>query len=260
MTITTLDGLVSALGNNNSRLIVEKAAITNQVAGPSVFALAGNGHAGAGRYSWHHARALRYGAYRLAFLHRADLARDKLFLGIPGRFDRTGRSTWSFTTASRTWAGLFSTPPRRKVINAGSGIDLDSLSIPAARRGASGYTDVRWFLEVYHGRRRNGFQCYDQRDLHRQLTAPTSRFRPWAARSALGHDVPARAAYSGRRPREGHPAHQYGHPLGLDHDGRETSASLRFVRSGHCRCSLQTALSSSIGRRAEILKSRTTHV
>ena len=33
MAITTIDGLVSALGNNSSRIIIDKGNLSNQVAG-----------------------------------------------------------------------------------------------------------------------------------------------------------------------------------------------------------------------------------
>jgi hypothetical protein len=49
MTIDTMDALVSAMGNNSSRIIIDKASIASQTGGSLRLPVARNGAAGTGR-------------------------------------------------------------------------------------------------------------------------------------------------------------------------------------------------------------------
>ncbi len=147
MTIATLDQLLDALANNSSRVVVDKSSIANAVAGqllslwratgqPAQGAIPGttpavpnNSTTGAIQFTQQTAPATSY----LAWL-ALQSANNAQTIEVHDRIAQMGGLVLNVTTAQTI-----------------TGLDLDpsALNPPAARLGASDYSDVQWFLEVY---------------------------------------------------------------------------------------------------------------
>lgn len=145
MTITTGDGLLSALGNNSTRVSFDKANLSNQVAGRYASLWRATGVPG-----------------QAAIPGTTPAVPTSATLGAMAFPNQTAPSTsylgrLSITSANN--AGLVEIHDRIAhsgglVLNstspqAISGFDLDTLAPPAARLGPSDGTGVSWWLEVY---------------------------------------------------------------------------------------------------------------
>lgn len=145
MTITTLDGLVSALGNNSSRIVIDKASIASQAAGtyvslwratgqpgqgaiPAAAAACNNATVGGIGFSQQVDPVTSYGAYL-----EAATGNSAMTLEIHDRLAHMGGLNGTLTTAQTV------------------GIDFASLSSDnlAARKGDANYSDIQWWLEWY---------------------------------------------------------------------------------------------------------------
>ena len=143
MTITTLDGLVSALGNNSSRVVWDKASIANAAAGqifslwratgtpaqgaiPGAAALATSALTGAIGFANQTAPATSYYAFQTIATGNAATSVE-----IHDRLAHMGGLNGTLLTAQTV------------------GVDLLTLSLPAARRGDADFSDVQWWLEWY---------------------------------------------------------------------------------------------------------------
>ena len=145
MTITTLDGLVSALGNNSSRIVIDKASIASQAAGtyvslwratgqpgqgaiPAAAAACNNATVGGIGFSQQVDPVTSYGAYL-----EAATGNSAMTLELHDRLAHMGGLTGTLTTAQTV------------------GIDFASLSSDnlAARKGDANYSDIQWWLEWY---------------------------------------------------------------------------------------------------------------
>ncbi len=146
MTINTRDALISAMGNNSSRFILDKASITSQAAGsyvslwratgqpgqgaiPAAAAVCTNALVGAMNFTQQNAPATSYGAYMEVATGNAAMTVE-----IHDRIAHMGGLSGTVTTAQTV------------------GIDLSSLlatSNVAARIGDANYSDVQWWLEWY---------------------------------------------------------------------------------------------------------------
>lgn len=144
MTITTRNALIDALGNNSSRIVIDKASLSNQVAGR---------YASLWRSSGQPAQA--------AIPTTAALCTSAL-TGAMGFTNQTDPATsyiaWLFAVSSNS---ATSVEIHDRLAHLGglvlntvspqgvSGLDLATLSVPAARLGSTNYSDVQWWLEVY---------------------------------------------------------------------------------------------------------------
>lgn len=146
MTINTRDALISAMGNNSSRFILDKANIISQAAGsyvslwratgqpgqgaiPAAAAVCTNALVGAMNFTQQNAPATSYGAYMEVATSNAAMTVE-----IHDRIAHMGGLSGTVTTAQTV------------------GIDLSSLlstSNVAARIGDDNYSDVQWWLEWY---------------------------------------------------------------------------------------------------------------
>lgn len=145
MTITTLDGLVSALGNNSSRIVIDKASIASQAAGtyvslwratgqpgqgaiPAAAAACNNATVGGIGFSQQVDPVTSYGAYL-----EAATGNSAMTLELHDRLAHMGGLNGTLTTAQTV------------------GIDFASLSSDnlAARKGDANYSDIQWWLEYY---------------------------------------------------------------------------------------------------------------
>ncbi|MFN7883199.1 MAG: hypothetical protein ACK5PF_09335 [bacterium] len=143
MTITTRDQLIDALANRNSRLVWDKASLANAVAG-QLFSL------------WRATGVPGQGAIPAA----AALCTSAL-TGAMGFANQTAPVTsyyaWQTIAAGNPatsvevhdrlahMGGLNGTLLTAQTV----GVDLLTLSLPAARRGDANYSDVQWWLEWY---------------------------------------------------------------------------------------------------------------
>lgn len=145
MTITTRDQLIDGLGNNSSRIVLDKASIASQAAGtfvslwratgqpgqgavPAAAAVCNNALVGAIGFAQQTAPATSYGAYLEVATSNAAMT-----LEIHDRLAHMG--------------GLVGNLSSAQTVN----LNLNSLSTDnlVERIGDSNYSDVQWWLEWY---------------------------------------------------------------------------------------------------------------
>ena len=147
MTITTRDGIIDGLANNNNRIMWDKASLSTQVVGqycslwratgipaqgsiPSTAAYCTKALTGAIGFDNQTSPATSYLAY-----HTLLNATANTNMEIHDRLAHMGGLVGNVTTAQNVNIDL-------STINAGS-------SVPSARLGDANYSDVQWFLEWY---------------------------------------------------------------------------------------------------------------
>lgn len=146
MSIATLDGLLNALGNNSSRVVIDKSSIANLVAGqnfslwratgqpaqaaiPTTAAIPTSATLGAMGFTNQTSPATSYlGVLSLL------CANNAMSFEVHDRVAHNGGLVLNVTTSQAT-----------------TGLDLSSgsLNLVAARRGDSNYSDIQWWLEMY---------------------------------------------------------------------------------------------------------------
>ena len=145
MAISTLDGIVNALGNNSSRIVLDKASIASQGAGtfvslwratgqpgqgaiPGAAAACNNALTGAVGFTQQTLPATSYGAYFEAATGNASMTVE-----MHDRLAHMGGLNGTLTTAQTV------------------GIDFSALSSDnmAERIGDANYSDIQWWLEWY---------------------------------------------------------------------------------------------------------------
>ena len=145
MAISTLDGIVNALGNNSSRIVLDKASIASQGAGtfvslwratgqpgqgaiPGAAAACNNALTGAVGFTQQTLPATSYGAYFEAATGNASMTVE-----MHDRLAHMGGLNGTLTTAQTV------------------GIDFSALSSDnmAERIGNANYSDIQWWLEWY---------------------------------------------------------------------------------------------------------------
>lgn len=147
MAVTTRDALIDGLGNNNNRIMWDKASIATQVIGqycslwrgtgvpaqgaiPAAAAYCTKALTGAIGFDNQTAPATSYLAYHTLLCSTANTN-----LEIHDRLAHMGGLNGTLTTAQTVSLDL-------STINAGG-------PVPAARLGDANYSDVMWFLEWY---------------------------------------------------------------------------------------------------------------
>lgn len=145
MTITTRDQLIDALGNNNSRLVWDKASLSNAAAGqlfslwratgvpgqgaiPTTAALCTSALTGAMGFANQTSPATSYYAWQTMSSGNATTS-----IEVHDRLAHQGGLSGTVTTAQTVSVDLTAT----------------GLNLPVARRGDSNYSDVQWWIEIY---------------------------------------------------------------------------------------------------------------
>ena len=145
MTITTRDQLIDGLGNNSSRIVIDKASIASQAAGtyvslwratgqpgqgaiPAAAAVCNNSLTGAIGFAQQTAPVTSYGAWMTAVCSNSAMTVE-----IHDRLMHMGGLNGTLTTAQTVGIDL-------------AGFSSDNL---VARVGDSNYSDVQWWLEWY---------------------------------------------------------------------------------------------------------------
>ena len=146
MTITTLDGVVNALGNNSTRFILDKASISNTAAGqyhslfratgqpgqgaiPTTAAICTNALTGAMNFTQQTPPATTYGGWSNAMCSNSAVT-----IEIHDRLMHMG--------------GLNGTLATAQTVNLDVHANIGSNDL-AARIGDSNYSDIQWFMEWY---------------------------------------------------------------------------------------------------------------
>jgi len=145
MTISTIDGLVNALGNNSSRVVIDKASLSNTVAGqfhslwratgqpgqgaiPAAVANCNNSLTGGMQFTQQTSPATTYAAYLDAVCSNSAVT-----LELHDRLMHMGGLSGTVTTAQTAGVDL-------------NGVTADNM---VARIGDSNYSDCQWWLEWY---------------------------------------------------------------------------------------------------------------
>lgn len=148
MTITTRDKLIDAMGNNSSRIVLDKGTISSQAAGtfvslwratgqpgqgaiPAAAAVCDNTLTGAIRFTQQAAPATTYGAWA-----NAVCSNSAATVEIHDRLMHMGGLNGTLTTAQTV------------------GVDISANLATAnlnARKGDANYSDIQWWLEWYAG-------------------------------------------------------------------------------------------------------------
>ena len=145
MTITSLDSLVNALGNNSSRVVIDKASLSNTAAGqfhslwrstgqpgqgaiPTVAATCNNALTGGMQFAQQTSPATTYAAYLEAVCSNSSVT-----LELHDRLGHMGGLSGTVTTAQTVGIDL-------------NGVTLDNM---VARIGDSNYSDCQWWMEWY---------------------------------------------------------------------------------------------------------------
>ena len=146
MTITTRDQLIDALGNNSSRLLIDKASISNAAAGqfhslwratgqpgqaaiPAAAAVCNNALTGALNFAQQTSPATTYGTWA-----NAMCSNNATTLEIHDRLMHMG--------------GLSGTSTGSQTVNLDLNANLGSDNI-SARKGDANFSDVQWWMEWY---------------------------------------------------------------------------------------------------------------
>ena len=146
MTISTRDQLISALGNNSSRFVIDKASIASQAAGtfvslwratgqpgqgaiPAAAAVCDNTLTGAMGFTQQVAPATSYGAWA-----NAVCSNSAMTLELHDRLMHMGGLNGTLTTA--------------QTVNLDLNANLGSRNLDK-RKGDANFSDVQWWLEWY---------------------------------------------------------------------------------------------------------------
>ena len=146
MTITTRDQLINALGNNSSRIVIDKTSTSGVTSGayaslwrstgqpgqgatPTTAAVCDNTFAGSIQFNQQTAPATSYGAWM-----SASCSNSTATIEIHDRLMHMGGLSGTVTTAQTVGIDL------------SSNLETSNLS---ARKGDANYSDVQWWLEWY---------------------------------------------------------------------------------------------------------------
>lgn len=142
MTITTRDQLIDALGNNNSRWLIDKASLANAVAGQFFSLWTATGQPGTGATPTSAAVPTSATAGSLNFANQTAPATSYLAYAAIG----CGNALSSCEIHDRLahMAGLSGT-----VTTSQGALSLVTTDPGADRRGASDYSDICWWLEIF---------------------------------------------------------------------------------------------------------------
>lgn len=142
MTITTRDQLISALGNNASRLVLDKASLSNTVAGQFFSLWTATGTPGAGSAPGAAAVPTKATTGAFGFTNQTAPATSYLAWLAP----QAGNNVTNLEIHDRLahMSGLSGT-----VTTSQGALSLVTTSPGADRLGDANYSDVQWWLEIY---------------------------------------------------------------------------------------------------------------
>ena len=146
MTITTRDQLIDAMANNSSRIIIDKASLTNAVAGQfhSMWRSAGQPGQGAIPTTAATCDNTLLGAVQFA----QQTAPASSYLSLLESLSSNASTTFEVHDRLMHMGGLNATLTTAQTVNLDlfANIALDNLD---ARKGDANYSDVQWWIEWY---------------------------------------------------------------------------------------------------------------
>jgi hypothetical protein len=147
MTITTLDGLINAMGNNSSRVILDKASVSSTAtAGQFHSFWRATGQPGQGAIPT--TAAPCDNTFTGAIQFTQQTAPSTSYLAILDAVAGTGGSTLEIHDRLAHMGGLSGIVTTAQTVN----LDLEALLASDnidARKGDANYSDVQWWLEWY---------------------------------------------------------------------------------------------------------------
>jgi len=146
MAITTNDQLISAMGNNSSRLVIDKASIANAAAGQFHSLWRATGQPGQGAIPA--AAAVLNNTTVGAIGFAQQTAPSTSYLGLLEGLCSNAATTLELHDRLMHMGGLNGTLATAQTVN----LDIDAnlaTSNLADRKGAADYSDVTWWLEWY---------------------------------------------------------------------------------------------------------------
>lgn len=142
MTISTRDQLIDALANNSSRLVIDKSSLASTVAGQFFSLWTATGMPGAGATPT--AAAVPTSATAGSFNFANQTAPVTGYLAWLAFQNANPITNLEIHDRLAAQGGLSGT-----VTTAQGAVDLTTTNPGSARIGASDYSDVRWWLEIY---------------------------------------------------------------------------------------------------------------
>jgi hypothetical protein len=146
MTIDTVDELVSAMGNNSSRVIIDKASIANAIAGTFHSLWRAGGQPGPGAIPTAPATCDNTLLGALQFAQQTAPATS--YLGILEGLCSNAGATVEIHDRLMHMGGLSAAVTTAQTVNLDLDANIASDNL-AARRGDSNYSDVQWWAEWY---------------------------------------------------------------------------------------------------------------
>lgn len=145
MTITTRDQLIDALGNNSSRVVIDKASLANAAAGQIFSLWRATGVPGQGAIPAAAALCDNTLAGAIGFTQQTAPATS--YLGWLRLLSGNATTTVEIHDRIAHMGGLNGTLTTAQTVNLDVG--PTGLNVGAARRGDANFSDLNWFLEVY---------------------------------------------------------------------------------------------------------------
>lgn len=145
MTITTVDGVTAALASNHTRVLIDKASASNRVAGEITSLWRSTGFPAQGAIPGTTPTVpdnTTLGA--INFTQQTNPATS--YLALMALASSTGNATVYFVDRLAHMGGLLMNITTSQVV---TGMDLSTIGLSAARRGAADYSHVEWWLEYY---------------------------------------------------------------------------------------------------------------
>ena len=146
MTITSIDGLINALGNNSSRIILDKASVANTASGQYISLWRALGYPGQGAIPGAAAVTSNSTQGCFGFTQQTSPATSYL-AGLEAVLSTAGM-TLELHDRLMHMGGLSGTSIAAQTVN----VDIDAnlaTSNLSARKGDTNYSDIQWWLEWY---------------------------------------------------------------------------------------------------------------
>lgn len=139
-----LDQLFSALANNSSRLVIDKASLANQIANALCSMWRSTGQPGQGAIPTTPVIPTKSTLGAFDFTNQVSPATSYLAWGLI--YSGNSGGAIEFHDRVAHMGGLVLNVTTLQTI---TGMNLQTLGLGADRLGAANYSDVQWFLEVY---------------------------------------------------------------------------------------------------------------
>jgi hypothetical protein len=146
MTISNRDQLIDAMGNNSSRIVIDKASISNAVAGQFHSLFRATGQPGQGAIPTAAARCTNSLLGALQFTQQTAPATS--YLGIIEGLCANAGTTLEIHDRLMHMGGLSGTVTTAQTVDLDLNANLASDNIDA-RKGDANFSDVQWWLEWY---------------------------------------------------------------------------------------------------------------